>query len=167
MVRGGIFGPSLSGKTTLAKALSKEYWAQNKMRSLVLDLNNESWGEQALVTADEKTFWPMVWRTNDCLVIVDEGTETIRRDKTLVPAFTRLRHHKHKLLVVGHSGTNLLPIMRQQIDTLYLFLQDEDSAKQWAKDFIQKDLLQAVELQQFEFLYCRRWQPCKKLRLKL
>jgi molybdopterin-guanine dinucleotide biosynthesis protein len=167
MTSGGIFGPKLSGKTTLAKQISVEYWRRYKIRSLVLDLNAENWGSQAMMTTDETAFWQWVWKSHDSLIIVDEGTETIARDKTLIPIFTRLRHLRHKLLVIGHHGMNLLPIMREQLDTLYLFRQSHDAADLWAKTFTQDDLLAATRLQQYEFLHTTLYGKVRKYRLTL
>lgn len=160
-------GPKLSGKTTLAMALSREYWRKHKMRSLVLDPNLDNWGKQAWVTDNEEKFWAAVWKTQRCLVIVDEAAETINRDKGLTAVFTRLRHRHHKLIVIGHSGTNLLPIMRQQLDTLYLFRQAEDDAKRWCKDMTQPGFEAAVELEQYDFLYGEKFKAPVKMRLRL
>ena len=167
MVSGGIFGPKLSGKTTLARQLSACYWSKHGMRSLVLDPHLESWGTQALVSADEDIFWHNVWKTRGSLIIVEEASATIRRERELIPVFTRMRHCNHKLLVIGHSGMDLLPTMRQQLDTVYLFRQPESAAKVWAETMTENKLLTAVELRQFEFLHCRLYEPPKKYRLKL
>lgn len=163
----GIFGPKLSGKTTLAKYLSRQYWQKHKIRSLVLDINNEQWGENAWVTDDNDKFWDAVWKTNNSLVLVDEASSTIKRDQTLIPVFTRLRHLNHKLIVIGHNGMNLLPIMREQFDTLYLFRQPEKAAKVWAETFTQTELLAAVNLQQHEFLHTQLFGKPKKMKLDL
>lgn len=152
MINGGIFGPKLSGKTTLAQALSRQYWQQQKIKTIVLDINGDSWGEHATATADEEIFWQVVWKAQNCLVIVDEATETINRDKKLIPVFTRMRHNNHKLLVIGHSGMNLLPIMREQIDTIYLFRQGEKASAYWAETMAEKGLLESVSLRQYEFI---------------
>ncbi len=157
MTRGGIFGPSLAGKTTLAKYLSREYWQKCKMRTLVLDPTNDDWGQQAMVFTDDAKFWDAVWKTQNCLVIADEASETINRDKELIPVFTRLRHHHHKLIVIGHSGVNLLPIMRQQIDTLYLFRQSRKACLIWCEDFIEDGFADAYTLKQYEFYRAERW----------
>ena len=162
----GIFGPKLSGKTTLAKALSREYFLKCKLRTLVLDPNNDDWGKQSLVFTDEEKFWPVVWQSQNCLVIVDEAAATIRRDRDLIPVFTRLRHLHHKLIVIGHSGMDLLPVMRQQFDELFLFRQPESAAKVWAETMTQKGLLQSGELQQFEFLHTKLYGTPRKLRLQ-
>lgn len=167
MHRAGIFGPSLSGKTTLAKALSREYWVKHRMKTLVLDPNGEQWGEHAVVFTDEAKFWETVWNSTHCLVIVEEASETINRDKELTAVFTRLRHKFHKLIVVGHSGASLLPVMRQQFDTLYLFLQSRKASQIWVEETACDDLLGATKLNQYEFLHYERFKPVKKIKLAL
>ncbi len=173
MESAGIFGPKLSGKTTLAKELSRQYWLKQRRRSLVLDINLEEWGPHAWVTDDEEKFWCTVWKqpivghAKPSLVIVEEATETINRDKTLTRVFTRLRHLHHKLLVIGHDGTNLLRIMREQIDTLYLFRSSPKAAEMWADSMTQEGFLDAALLNQYEFLYGERFKPPVKRKLDL
>ncbi len=165
MTSAGIFGPKLSGKTTLARQLSVEYWRKNKMRSLILDPHLESWGGQAWVTDNEEKFWEAVWKTKNCLVIVEEAAATIRRERNLVPVFTRLRHREHKLIVIGHSGMDLLPVMRQQFDTIYLFRQPKSAAVVWSETMTEPGLIDAVELDQYEFIYGRLYQTPVKIKL--
>lgn len=165
MTNGGIFGPKLSGKTTLARCLSVEYWKKYKIRTLVLDPHLEPWGEQAWATNDEEKFWNAVWKCHRSLIVVEEAAATIRRERELVPVFTRMRHCSHKLLVIGHSGMDLLPVMRQQLDVLFLFRQPEQAAKIWASTFAETGLMAATELQQYEFLRCQLFK--KPLKMKL
>lgn len=168
MESAGIFGPKLSGKTTLAKELSYQFWTRSQRRSLVLDPNLEIWGNWSWVTADEEKFWRSVWQGGrPSLVIVDEATEMINRDKGLTAVFTRLRHHQHKLIVIGHSGESLLPIMRQQLDTLYLFRQSPDDSERWARSMTQRGFLDAENLDQYQFLYGERFRPPVKRKLIL
>lgn len=162
MIIGGIFGPKLSGKTTLAKRISAEYWRTKRMRSIVLDLNGEQWHNGAWVTANEIQFWDAVWKLQNCLVVVEEAAATIRRDRDFIPAFTRIRHQQHRLIVVGHSGIDLLPTMRQQIDEIYLFRQPEKAAEIWADTFADTRLLTAMTLKQYEFLHCRLYGEPKR-----
>jgi len=167
IISAGIFGPKLSGKTTLAKALSNQFWVKQRKRSLVLDPNLEQWGNHSWVTDNEESFWRVVWGSQYMVVIVEESAETINRDKGLINVFTRLRHNHHKLLVIGHSGVNLLPIMREQLDTIFLFRQSEKAAAYWAETFAEKGLLQAAELNQFEFLRCHMFTKPQRLKLQL
>lgn len=165
MENAGIFGPSKSGKTTLAKALSAEYWRTRKLKSLVLDPHLEEWGAHAVVFNDEAKFWATVWASDHCLVIVEEATQTINRNKDLNRVFTAIRHNHHSLIVVGHNGSSLLPTMRQQLEKLYLFLQSEKAAKIWMEETACPHLLQATTLGQYEFIYYKRFSPVRRLRL--
>jgi molybdopterin-guanine dinucleotide biosynthesis protein len=167
MTRGGIFGISLSGKTTLAKKISRQYATLHKMPSLVLDPFKEDYGLHATVTDDEEKFWETVWKSRKCLVIVDEASTTIRREKGLVPVFTSLRHLDHKLLVIGHHGADLLPVMREQLDTVYLFRQNEKSVKYWVEKFADERVLTSATLAQYEYLFCRNFAEPKKYKAVL
>ena len=138
------------------------------MNTLVLDPNNDAdWGPHSRVFTDEEQFWSTVWKSERCLVIAEEAAETIARNKELIAVFTRLRHRHHILMVIGHSGTNLLPVMRQQIDTLYLFRQGEKASKIWAEDAMEQKLLATVSLNQYEFIYSKRFTEPRKQRLRL
>lgn len=166
MTRGGIFGISLSGKTTLAKKISAQY-ARIGRASLVLDPFLEDWGRHAAVTADEEKFWETVWKSRKMLVVVDECSTTIRREKELIPVFTSLRHLDHKLLVIGHHGSDLLPVMREQLDTVYLFRQNEKSAKYWVEKFADERVLESTSLSRYEYLYCRNFGTPIKFKAKI
>jgi hypothetical protein len=155
----GIFGPGLSGKTTLAKSLSRDYWNHHGIKSLVLDPNLETWGQQAWVTDDEKKFWPMFWKEKRCAVFIDEAADTVARNRGKSSVFTRSRHQGHKVHVLGHSGASLLPEMRLQLHTLFLFRQPNSAAEVWAELYADTDIFRACELRQFEFLRCRLYQP--------
>lgn len=163
----GVFGTTESGKTTLAKKLALQFWLQRKIRSLVLDPHNESWGEHALVSTDEKAFWETVWKTNGCLIVVDEASTTINRDSELIPLFTKLRHNQHHLIVIGHSGRDLLPSMRQAINMLFLFRQSKKAAEGWAEMFTENGLMESTTLGQYEFIRCGLYQKPQRLKLKL
>lgn len=167
----GIFGPGLSGKTTLARHLSRSYWydCEPGKKSLVLDPNLEKWGEQAWVTNDSVAFEKMAFDLETgCMVFVDESSETIARDKDKTKFFTRIRHRGHKLHVIGHTGSSLLPVQREQIQTLFLFRQPESAAKVWAELFGNKKILEACSLHQHEFLWCRFYEGTAERRtLKL
>lgn len=164
MISGGIFGPKLCGKTTLAVEMSHEYWNQKAIRTLVFDPHLETWGPQAWVCDNEDVFWPTIWKTRNCLIIVEEASSTIRRDRDLMPVFNRLRHCCHRLLVVGHDGTDLLPAMRRQLDTLYLFKQSEDAVKEWYKVFPDREIIdKCPTLARFHFLEIHSFQtPIEK-----
>lgn len=169
MTRGGIFGISLSGKTTLARKISKQYFVKYKMTSLVFDPFMEEWGDHATVLGMDKEddFWNTVWNTRGHLVIVDEASTTLKRDRDLIPVFTSLRHLDHKLLVIGHHGSDLLPVMREQIDTLYLFRQNIKSGKAWAEKLADERVMAATTLEKYEYLYCENFKEPRKYKSEL
>ena len=137
MKNGGIFGMIQSGKTTLAGKISRYFALQHRRPSIVLDpVYKFDWGKQSTVfsLAEESAFWATAWKVSGCLVIVDESSTTIARDKDLIPVFTRLHHLNHKILVICHNKADLLPTMRQQFTNIFLFRQSEESAKLWASE---------------------------------
>ena len=162
----GIFGPKLSGKTTLAINISKELWKHCQIRSIVFDpFLDGNWGQQAFVTNDEEIFWKAVWDTKNSLIIVDEAAMAIKRDRKLIPVFTALRHNHHKLIVIGHSGVDLLPVMRQQLDLLFLFRQPKSATVIWSETFSDEQIIKATELNQYEFIKKASYQPVVAARL--
>jgi GTPase SAR1 family protein len=167
MIVGGIFGPKKSGKTTLARELAREYWARENRRSLVLDPNNSDWPECCWQAKSEEEYWNTAWRTTHCLLICDDAAASIARDSDLTDVFTRINHLGHKLLVIGHNGTNLLPIMREQMDTVWLFRSTPKAAEKWYDIFGDETILTANQLQRYEFLYIRNYEPTEKRILTL
>jgi GTPase SAR1 family protein len=176
MIVGGIFGPKKSGKTTLACHLAREYWNAENRRTLVNDPNGtDTWGphcwlpetviegRRILDQEREERFWEAVWATHNCLIICDDAGKTINRNSELNDVFTRINHNGHKLLVVGHGGTNLNPLMRQQMDVLYLFRTTPKESEKWFEVFGDEQLKQAHKLQQYEFLYVRQYQETQRL----
>jgi hypothetical protein len=175
----GIIGPSECGKTQLAKSLSVAYWQNFRIRSLVLDPRNSTW-KYAWRTTDENIFWQAVWGSNKPdargntpkpigdLIIVDEGSSTIARDKDLIPLFNQIRHHKHILMVLCHRATNLLPDMRQELNELFLFIQTPKAVEIWQEEFPDmKGLENALTLNQYEFLHCKKFSTGEKKKLAL
>lgn len=166
--RFGIFGPSESGKTTLAKKVSAFMFASEKRKTLALDpVQKGNWGPHAVVYTDEKTFWEAIFKAKNCLVIVDDASVTINRDNELNGVFTTLRHCGHKLLVIGHHPQNLLPQMREQLQRVFIFSQTPKSLELWQLNFPQADLSMAQSLQQFEFITVANHSPVQKYKLTL
>lgn len=166
----GVFGPSKSGKTTLVKALCREFYRQKHLKTIALDPHRDKpgqppWGPHAVVFTDEKQFWETVWASKHCVVAVDEATQTIARDKDKENVFTAIRHNFHHLIVIGHNGTSLTPIMRQQLEVLFLFLQSTKAAKIWIEETACEDLIQCVRLGRYEFIRYARFEPVTKHKL--
>lgn len=165
--RFGVFGASESGKSTLARKISLHLWNSEKRPSIVLDPVSKSslWGKHCKVFTDDAKFWEYIFKARNCLVIVEDSSATINRDNELNGVFTTLRHQGHKLLVIGHSANNLLPQMRDQLQRIFLFLQNEDSIKKWETVFPGANLLPATQLKQYEFITYANYCPLERFQL--
>ena len=163
----GTFGPGLSGKTTLAQARSLAYFRATGRKSIVFDPNVDAWGPHAYVTNSRGTFLDSVWKSRSCEIWAEEAAVTIARDRDLMELFTRIRHNGHRLHVIGHSGSDLLPGMRQQLTRLFLFRQPRSAAEVWAELFAEEKILAACELAQFDFLDCELYRAPVRRRLAL
>lgn len=166
----GIAGESECGKSTLAKAVSKQFWERFGTPTLVYDPWRDAWGRQAWVTTSEENFRAAVEKRKDCLVIIEDASMTIQRDKEFTPFFTAIRHQGHHLLVICHDATDLLRPMRRNLNQLYLFTQTEDAIELWkASQPSMLGMEQAVNLKQYEFLKCVKFatQEPQPMRLKL
>lgn len=164
--RFGVFGPSESGKTTLAKKIAFHFYQSEKRETFVLDPVAKSyWGDHATVFTDASQFRQEIFKQRDKLIILDDGSVTINRDSDLSALFTTMRHNGHKLLVIGHGAENLLPQMRAQLQRVFLFAQGPKSMEDWEKIFPQADLSQVTTLKQFEFLTVANWKPVQRFQL--
>lgn len=161
----GIVGPTLCGKSNVAKWLMLTYWQKYRVRSLVLDPNpDQLWPSCALRFFDADKFWPFVWTVKGCAVFADEmSSKKTRRNVELVEYFTRGRQNKHVLHVMGHSLCDLVPEMRNQVTTWYLFDQAPDGAELLAREWSEPQIAfradegGCVGLPQFEFLKCEKY----------
>jgi hypothetical protein len=153
-----IAGESECGKSTLAKSLSRELWKRFQIRSLVYDPWRDVWGGHAWVTKNFETFNEAVNKANHCLVIIEDASMTIQRDKSFAPFFTCIRHRNHDLMVLCHDATDLLPSMRRNINEIFLFNQTEDSVEQWkSSQPSMRGLEVSVGLPQYCFVHSKKF----------
>jgi len=150
----GIFGPSLFGKSHLAKALALQYWTQSRRPSVVLDPNGDDWGRHCLVFTDRERFVSAIWHHRNCAVFCDEFGEVFERDKSASPLFTRLRHQGHLMHAITHAWTDLLPKQRNQLGTLFVFWQPADAADVIAREWSDDRLRAATTLPKYTFMHC-------------
>jgi GTPase SAR1 family protein len=154
MKRIGVFGESECGKTVLVKSLCCEFWKKQKIPTLALDPRRSTWGTYAWTTTIEKDFRAAVWQRRGCVVVIEDSSETIQKDKSFTPFFTCIRHNKHNLIVIGHDATDLTRPMRRNLTELFLFNQTEDSVEMWqASQPSMKGLEKSVGLKQYEFIH--------------
>jgi hypothetical protein len=170
--RFGVFGASESGKSTLAQKISMEFFVREKRFSIVLLRNNadktgNGWGKHSRIYYDAVQFLEAVRSSGNCLVVVEDASATIGGDKEFTDLFTCIRHQGHKLLVIGHHASNLSPEMRDGIQRIFLFLQNEDAIRNyWSKIFPAHDLECTKRLEQYQFATLANYQPLLICKLK-
>jgi hypothetical protein len=161
--RFGVFGSSESGKSTLSIRIAQQIFRKEKRFALVLSPNDSDamtkWGAHARVFRNEDQFWKTVFETNNCLIVADDASETIKADKSLTNVFTSMRHRGHKLLVIGHRFNDLTPKMRGSIQRVFLFKQDPESCEQWSKQFSGANIRAAEWLPQYSCLTVANYKP--------
>lgn len=154
----GIAGESECGKSTLAKALSREIWRVKKIPSLIYDPRKYSWGNHAWVSGDESDWRAAVEKKRGCLVIIEDASETINRDREFSKFFTCIRHQLHWLMVLCHDATDLLRPMRRNLNELYLFNQTPDAVEMWKESQpSMRGLELSIGLPQFTFIHSRKF----------
>lgn len=173
-----IAGMIRSGKTTLARKLIWHYWKSKQQRAIVLDPKGEWWPSCAEIFRLNvndfegnkeicRKFWETVWANQNCVIVADEAAVTIARERDLMPAFTMMNRNSHRFIFICHSGADLLPGMRGQIDHLFLFLQSPEGMDVWRDQFADERLREAIRLEKYQCLLARRFKPAEKILLTL
>lgn len=163
-----IMGPTLCGKSSLARSVLRGHWVRDRLRSLAFDpwlkKNPKIWGPHAWVTDEFPKFGHVIFNVSGCAVLWDEGTHTGGRDRDNLKFFTAIRHHHRAFYYIGHGWQTMLPIMRESLSDVVLFRQTAESAQFWANHFTDEDLLRATALPQYVALHKRAFQPVRELR---
>lgn len=170
----GVFGRRLSGKTTLVISLLGASHRREGRASVVLDPKHTQhrWGAHCYVTPDRER-WLSKWQhpqCRNCNIVWEESATTLKRDADLVDVFTaKAGEHGHRLIVTGHSGASLLPVMRWQLTEVFLFRCTQSEAEMWTEQFTDERIMQATQLDytKREFLHARLGAFCNVRRLQL
>ena len=166
----GIFGPIRSGKTTLANALAAEHNRRGRA-VLVCDPIGAPWPSAAWQTTNASALLAKAKKCRNCVLFIEETSLSIARDRGLSWFFTTAGNPfagGHVTHVIGQDGASLLPSMRQQLATVFLFRCHPDLADVWAKQFAQPEIsAQAPTLDRFEFIRCSAFSPVKRARLAI
>lgn len=169
-VRLAILGGSECGKSTLASGYVRGQWRFERRRGIVFD----PW------IADEKPIdWgPGAWKTGafdrwrrsvmtgprGCVAVWDEGTSYGGRDRENVELFSAIRHRHPFMIFLGHRFDTMLPVMRACLTHVALAKCNPVDAKEWAEHFADDQVMRATELDQYEFLIKRPFNPVRIVR---
>lgn len=165
-IRCAVLAGSEDGKTFLCAGLSRGHWRFHGMTSIVFDpwKGETDWGKQAWVTKDFTEFRRAVANTKGKAVFWDEGTSTGGRDNDNVDLFTAIRHLHPAFYFVGHRYTAMLPVMRTSITEILIAAADVEDIEPLARVMVDRQVMDAVNLKQYEFLHKRKHRPVRVLR---
>jgi hypothetical protein len=165
----GIFGPTRGGKTTLANALlaqkKKAGFANLVCDPLLVDLPREKWGQvwpgAVWITTDISEFIDKARRCKRCFLFVEESSLSVKRCRDVSWLFVAAGNPLaggHTTVVIGQDASSLLPGMRQQLSTVYLFRCHPDLAEVWSYQFADPEIVKiAPKLNRFEFITCETY----------
>lgn len=137
-----ICGVTESGKTTLARALSRRMCAE-KQNVIVYDPVGTAsaggdWGKSAVVFNEPQKFWDFISRddVNHAHVFIDEAGDIFhlgaRENFWLL---TRGRHFGFQVYLISQRPKMIAPSARAQCGVAYMFRLAKDDAKEICADF--------------------------------
>lgn len=157
-----ILGMTMSGKTTLAKALIPVYRAQGIMTGVLDPLNDPGW-QADFQTSDVEEFLRMYWASRGCAWFIDEAGESVGQfDTVMHKTATRGRHWGHRNHYLSQRGTQIARTVRDQCSSLFLFTTSLDDSKVHANEWNKPELRNAHTLQQGEYFHTDRFSPLKR-----
>lgn len=165
MLHAGIFGPTLCGKTTLARHLCADF-ERRGIRCLVLDPYNAEW-PATYQTRKIGEFLQKAKASRSCALFVDESGQLDLRDAEHEWLLTGSRHFGHVCHVIGQTGVQLTPLGRSSITRLFLFRSTEETANYWREVFVDDRIRDATKLERFEFIRAEMFGEVKRCRLSL
>lgn len=165
MLHAGIFGPTLCGKTTLARHLCADF-ERRGIRCLVLDPYNAEW-PATYQTRQIGEFLAKAKASRSCALFVDESGQLDLRDAEHEWLLTGSRHFGHVCHVIGQTGVQLTPLGRSSITRLFLFRSTEETADYWREVFVDDRIRDATKLERFEFIRAEMFGDVKRCRLSL
>ena len=122
---------------------------------------SKDWGAD-WVTDDMAKFLARAKASTGCLLIVDEAGEacTMRKEHDAAGWLaTRSRHNGHRVVFIAQRGVLIRPTFRENIDTLFLFGCFPDEAEMWARNMMDRGILNAPALERFHYFCKSRYQP--------
>lgn len=159
-----ICGVTESGKTTLARTLSRRMCAQNQNVIVYDPVGTASaggdWGKNAVVFNDQEKFWEFISRddVSHAHIFIDEAGDVFsishRHNYWLL---TRGRHFGFQVYLITQRPKMIAPSARAQCGVAYMFRLAKDDAREICADFghnwpfVEKNKKPAPELDKGDF----------------
>lgn len=146
------------GKTELAKQIAAARRAEGR-GIIVLDPQRDVWESDQQFSLDERdAFLDCVWRNRDCDVFVDEaGIAVGQFDKVMTRLATEGRHWGHNCYFLVQRAAQISPSVRGMCRKLFAFNQQLEDCDALRQSWGQAELMECVNLAQFEYLYTQRF----------
>lgn len=158
-----IFGPTMCGKTTLAKELCADF-ERRGIRTIVLDPYDAEW-PCTFQTRKIGEFLKTAKTSRCCALFADEAGQLDLRDPEHEWILTGARHFGHVCHISGQTGVQLTPLGRSSVTRLFLFRSTEETAEYWRTAFVDDRIRGATTLKQYEFLHAQMFGDVKRMRL--
>lgn len=162
-----IVGMTESGKSFLAKMISRALKKAGKKVAVLDPLWDDGWGAD-FQTSDSGAFlaWAKSKANASAFLFVDEGSVSVGRyNLPMQWLATMSRHHGHSSFFICQGITQLPPIVRGQCRDVFLFAVDETISQIVAKEWNEKTLRNAERLRKGEFYHVSRFGTLQKGRL--
>jgi energy-coupling factor transporter ATP-binding protein EcfA2 len=150
-----IVGPTQSGKSTLARAMAREYMRRG-IPVLVCDPNGEKWPVARPVFNNSAAFIEYAKQCRRCALFIDEASATVGRGKSAEACewlVTRARHWGHVSHLMLHTVVSVEPKIRLNIPRWFMFRPTEDGCRIIEREQGARGLVSmAGAVSQFQFL---------------
>lgn len=157
-----ITGTTMSGKSTLAKALAHEYRKQGRQVIVLDEMMDEGW-DADFITDNPERFKDVFWNSRNLTFFIDEAGEAVGRyDKTMSMTATRGRHWGHIGYYICQRATMISRNVRGMTGEVYAFTCEPGDADTLAREYVQPKLLEAPQLLQGEYIRAVRFGADRK-----
>ncbi len=157
MAHGLITGMTMSGKTTLAKALASQIVAQGSPVIVLDPLSDPGWNTQ-FCTSDPQQFLKWYWQSRCAVAFIDESGQAVGRyNLPMTETATRGRHWGHVNFYIMQEATQIAPIIRSQCSTIYLFTSSAREGLRMSEEFNAPELMQCTALPQGHYMKATRF----------
>ncbi len=158
-----IVGMTESGKSSLARAMARDY-EQAGHTPIVLDVTrNRGWGSTAISFCDPDEFLLYVRNPAKCLrqpIFIEESGLSVDKFDTRYQWLTTFsRHHGLRCHIVAQRAEMVSKTVRSQCANLIAFGLPFDDAKAYAREYNGPEIMQCTTFRPGTYIHKTRYDP--------